>query len=293
LNKAASSECLLCSGTLRLRYADPTLVYLGLKFTYRRCESCRSLICDPMPDINLLSRMYGNEYAAQWPLDTASNPSNEDWAIRQLAQRPRGVFLDYGCGRGALLSRASQLNWRALGVEFHEDVAQAVESSTSLAVFTPERIAHQGNAWCDVLHLGDVLEHCTNPAEHLGIALRLLKPGGILLAQGPLEANSSLFHVAIHSLRMFGRSRAVSMPPYHVILASARGQRLLFSRSGFRETQFDVEEVSWPAPPRLTLRDFDSPRSVALFFLRKTSQGVTWLGPSDWGNRYRYIGARP
>jgi SAM-dependent methyltransferase len=289
----APLKCALCEGALRPRSSDPVMTYAGLQFRYLLCENCGSLICNPMPDARTLSRMYGLDYARQWPAGKDQGTDKNDWVLDQLRRRPPGVFLDYGCGTGGLLRKSSELNWRVFGVEFHQDVAHGVESSTSLGVLTPEEVAHRGDAWCDVLNFGDVLEHCTNPDDHLRIAFRSLKPGGILLAQGPLEANASLFRLGIRLSHRLRRSRVVSMPPYHVIQASSRGQRLLFSRNGFDELLYEVEEVAWPAPPSLTRRELRQPRSLVLFILRMASQCVTWLGPSDWGNRYRYAGSRP
>src|SRR5207253_2189173 len=112
--------------------------------------------------------------------------------------------------------------------------------------------------------------------------LRQLKPGGVLLAQGPLEANANLFFHAIRLARRLRRGRTLSFPPYHVMLATAQGQRKLFSRHGLTEREFDIEEVSWPAPDRLFGRSLPKPRDLILFALRRASQALSRVRGGDW-----------
>ncbi len=80
------------------------------------------------------------------------------------------------------------------------------------------------------------------------------------------------------------------MPPYHVILATAEGQRSLFRRHRFREVNFQVSEVDWPAPSRLSFRTLASPRKVTIFALRRASTWLSKLDLADWGNRYFFVG---
>ena len=81
-----------------------------------------------------------------------------------------------------------------------------------------------------------------------------------------------------------------SAAPYHVILATSRGQRLFFERLGLEERAFRSWEVSWPAPSRLSPRDLRFPRRVALYGLRRVSQAVTALFPKFGSNRFFYAG---
>jgi hypothetical protein len=80
------------------------------------------------------------------------------------------------------------------------------------------------------------------------------------------------------------------MAPYHVMLATARGQRAFFERFGLVATEFRLQEVAWPAPSRLSGSELFHPRSLILFMLRRLSQRLSKLRPSAWGNRYFYIG---
>lgn len=78
------------------------------------------------------------------------------------------------------------------------------------------------------------------------------------------------------------------MAPYHVLLATATGQRLFFERLGLREISFRLSEVAWPAPDRVTASS--RPRDVVLFLLRALSRLVSRFRPARFGNRYFYVG---
>lgn len=142
----------------------------------------------------------------------------------------------------------------------------------------------------DILHLGDVLEHLTDLNRQMPEILKFLKPGGLLLAQGPLEGNPTLFTIALRLHRRLRRRPASRMPPYHVILATAKGQSLLFRRFGLQLIEFSMREVSWPAPRTLRRGEILNLRLSALFFLSCVSRFLIWTLPFEWGNRYFYAG---
>jgi hypothetical protein len=81
------------------------------------------------------------------------------------------------------------------------------------------------------------------------------------------------------------------MPPYHVLQATVRGQRVFFERVGLAEVAYAISEVAWPAPARLSMNDVQQPRKLALFLLRRLSQLSSTLNPTKWGNRYFFVGA--
>jgi hypothetical protein len=199
--------------------------------------------------------------------------------------------VDYGCGRGELLPEAARRGWKAVGVELVEDVALETTRRTGQTVVTVETVSSwYGSA--DVLHLGDVLEHLTEMETEMPRILSLLKPGGLLLAQGPLEANGNLYTWILRLARWPRRHELIEMPPFHVTLATLRGQRALFRRFGLTTVEERVSEVWWPAPDRVSLRDLPRPRTVGLYLLRLASRGLSRARPRVWGNRYRYAGRR-
>jgi SAM-dependent methyltransferase len=267
--------------------------YQGREFPYVQCSLCESLYCDPMPDGETLAQMYGPSYEASVAADPATHNNDPKEPLRiveWLKKVKTGTFLDYGCGAGALLTEAAKLNWQAIGVEFDNEVVEAVARRTGARVVDPFDQLLAGPI-ADVVHLGDVVEHLTEMNRQMPRILQLIKPGGLLLAQGPLENNASLFTLVVRSVRSLRRGRVrTEMAPYHVLLATASGQKIRFDRVGLEQLEYSISEVAWPAPARLSRADLIRPRPIGLFVLRRFSQAISALRPGRWGNRYFYAG---
>ncbi len=268
-----------------------TTYYHGREIHYAQCAACGTLYCAPMPNAATLAEMYGPDYTQEGGGGHVENPKEPERVVAWLKQLTPGTFVDYGCGGGELLTAATGAGWQAVGVEFSDEVARQVSARTGARVFTrPHERADFPLA--DVLHLGDVIEHLTRLDEQMPEILRLVKPGGLLLAQGPLEANTSLFTFALATARRLRPHRRTEMAPYHVLLATAQGQREFFRRFGLTEVEYRLREVAWPAPSGLERADLLRPRTVGLFALRRCSQTLSALRPTRWGNRYFYAGRK-
>lgn len=290
-----SSVCPLCAHERAHPSWLGSTYYQGREFRYSECLACGSHYCDPMPDSTVLAQMYGMNYSTAFVHDDGVVDCKEPWRVLEwLRTTGPGTFIDYGCGSGVLLSDARQLGWRAIGVEFDSEVASQVRERTGAEVVTDaQTLLVREDRRADVLHLGDVIEHLTALDDQIPLILRLLRPGGTLIAQGPLEANACLFTLALRTARALRPARRTEMAPYHVLLATVTGQRTLFRRMGLEEVLFSISEVDWPAPSRLRLAPLMRPRAVALFCLRRVSQAISAVRPAHWGNRYFYVGRWP
>ena len=286
--------CPLCAGD-RIRPSWlGSVFHSGKEFPYVQCLSCNSLYCDPMPGEEVLAEMYGPRAKAYWEAGAGEDHSRDQPSVINVLRSLRpGVFIDYGCGNGSLLKKARELGWQALGVEFDPEMAAFVESQTCIKVVAKSSDYLAGSRRiADVLHLGDVLEHLTKLDQQMPEILDLVKPSGYVVATGPLEGNTTLFNLVLRSVRSVRRRwHRSEVPPRHVMLATAQGQRRLFQRFKLQEVDFCVSEVSWPAPHRLSLEELKSPRRVGLFLLSRLSQRISWLNRSRWGNRYFYVGS--
>lgn len=229
-------------------------------------------------------RMYGPEYGLNTSGATSVDPKDPTAVIASLAGSKPGIFVDFGCGDGKLLMAARDAGWQCCGIELNPDTANQTCTRTKIPVYTELSALPQGLA--DALHLGDVIEHLTEVETQFPAILSLLKPGGCLIAQGPLENNANLFTAMVRLVHRT-RGHAVDSLPYHVLLATSSGQRIFFERFHLRPVRFTITEEHWPAPAE----PFSSPRAATLFFLRRVSQFLTRLVGRNWGNRYFYVGA--
>ena len=285
-----SGPCPLCASPA----AGPGWIgatsFEGRVYRYLECSGCRSLFSDPMPDAAALSAMYGRSYRRDD--DAEEGPKDLSTLRRWLTSRPPGVILDFGCGNGAVLELARAQGWTAMGVEWDPAVCAEVARRTGCRVLPRSQIGSLAPGAVDAVPHGDGIEHLGDPAAELADVLPLVKAGGSLLAQGPLEANANVFTMVLRTARRLGVGRPVSdMPPYHVVLATSAGQRRFFARLGLTVVGYDVTEVAWPAPARLRLALLRQPRAAALFALRRVSQVVSAVVPG-WGNRYFFAGRR-
>lgn len=280
--------CPLCNEDQKRGSWLGSILYHGKEFPFSECTHCKSLYCDPMPDDQTLAEMYGPGYAMSFAADPlVDDPKEPEKVLALLAKRSRGTFVDYGCGKGDLLTAATKLGWHAVGVEFEAEVVRQLRERLGLTIMTSQE-AVSSPPIADVLHLGDVIEHMTKINEQMPAVLKLIKPSGRLVAQGPLEGNFNVFTLGIRLSRKL-RSAPTEMAPYHVLLATKQGQEECFKRFGLAAEEFSVSEVAWPAPARLTTADLVKPRALGLYGLRRLSQGVSTI-QSRWGNRYFYVG---
>lgn len=280
--------------------ADNSASWLGYTeynkqtFEYLRCNSCGSLFCDPMPGYDTVSKMYGAAYMVQDSPSYIADSRLPDRVAHWMSTRSGGTFVDYGCGNGALLKTLMPSDeWEFVGVEYNMETAAKAATVLGIPVYSYQNITATNTPIADVLHLGDVVEHLTNPDLEMGNILKLIKPGGLLLSQGPLENHINLFTLILRSIRLLKSRRASLVPPYHVVLATAKGQQEYFRRFNLTSHEFTIVETSWPAPHRLNLEVVGSPRLLAMYILRKISRMLSLTLLPAWGNRYFYAGQIP
>jgi len=243
-----------------------------------------------MPSSGDLAALYGASYngKVEVPPGEGEDPRAAAWVLAELGKQGVKRVADYGCGNGGLLAVVAAQGVEAVGFDIDRAGVEAATEWSGCSAYTfDEMEGHQERF--DAVHLGDVLEHVPDPVAVLRDACGLLRPGGVLLAQGPLEANRSVFNMALAVVALLARSPG-DADPYHVHLVSARGQRALFARCGLFAESFVAWDVTWPAPDRLDRATRRSVKLLALFAVRRLSTLVARMAGEASLNRFCYLG---
>ena len=188
-----------------------------------------------------------------------------------------GTLLDVGCFSGLFLSNASKRGFEVSGVEpNHEaylhvrdfwgfEVAHGILSAADLA---SERFS--------VVSFLDVIEHVPDPVSELKQALRLLRPGGLLMLVTPNV--KGLPQRVVKAKRLFTRELfcPIDDVPWHLWGFTRESLALCVEKAGFT-----VKEVSWLEPSPLSTNAGAGSTATKRFGLRLVAEASKRLGMSD------------
>ena len=117
--------------------------------------------------------------------DYTQDPSADvyrHWLERIEQRVPVGRVLDVGSALGTFLKIAETRGWKPQGVEISRFAAEFARDKRGLPVFNGDLESFQSpNDAFDVVTFWDSIEHVTHPLENLRTAVRLLRPGGLML----------------------------------------------------------------------------------------------------------------
>lgn len=185
----------------------------GETFAVTRCTACNLLITNPKPSHSDTPKYYkSTDYVSH--TDARRNlkevlyawvknlmiKKKLKWVEQNLEPRAFGhekgahrVMVDYGCGTGEFLARASKEGFRPIGIEPDPDARQKalqkgvdVEADLESLELSPESV--------DVITLWHVLEHIPDIPAVIRKLTKLLRPGGILIVAVPMANSYDAVH---------------------------------------------------------------------------------------------------
>jgi SAM-dependent methyltransferase len=205
-------------------------------YRFLLCDECDSEFLDPRPtEAELLTfypsgyHAYNDDHGAVAHVLVALRARVRGRAYRSLLGSPTGRVFDVGAGdcRHFIELGRVAAGLAFAGVEINPEMAaRARERGYDVETGTLERIdlrRHQGRY--DIVSMNHVLEHVHDPAEVLGRAFALLRPGGHVVGQLPTASSWE------HSV--FGGCWAGYHFPRHLQVFSRRGLCGLLERVGF------------------------------------------------------------
>lgn len=297
--------CLFCRNAKSVSTAYPTNIFQGKEFRYIKCTSCGLVYLDRLPDATDYAAMYPPTYQRNEVEDSIqADPYVKLYGLRfsygqqfDLIRKHIGdkaTILDYGCGTGHFIANANHHGFKTDGAEFNPEYLDLLRKRfTNSGFYTIDEVLSPNfSITYDVIRLSNVLEHLHAPLEVVAKLKKHLKPGGLLLVEGPIEENFSLAaafrRVYFNVTKFLIPKRSVTGPPYHIFLSTARNQREFFRRSGFEELYFKTAEDPWPFPQ--TVGEAKGIRDKTMAVVGKVSKKTTTALGNQWGNIFIYCG---
>jgi SAM-dependent methyltransferase len=279
--------CLFCGSDKVVNSPYESTLFNNKEFSYLKCAGCDLVYISPFPDNDDLDKMYPITY--QGAFATAANGCY-DWLFKDIENSGKYTkVLDYGCGEGKFILEAMAKGYEVTGVEFNLDLVQNLKKAFPQNNFLSTTQFFESEEKFDIIFLGNVLEHLTNPRQMIQIFKSKLNAGGLLAMEGPLEDNFTLagaFRKAFFSVRKKSGNK-VSHTPWHIFFANYNNQLAVITNAGFETIKYQAKEHPWPFPVKLS--ECHSVKTFAFFLIAKLSMGLDRFIPKS-GNNFTYIG---
>lgn len=222
-----AGACGLCGSSL----AEPWLAvkHPGLV----RCSGCGLVTWKTIAPPEELERLYNEQvfspmeyYALSVEADLRT--FREVFVLIRKRTQP-GRALDVGCSSGAFLQAAQDEGWRGEGIDLNRRavefcVQRGVKASYGVlgpGAFPPDTF--------DLVHMGDVIEHVTDPVGLLRLAREALKPGGLVVISTP-------------NIDSWAARKFQIKPVEHLFYFDRRTLALALEKAGFRGVEVGVHD---------------------------------------------------
>ena len=179
--------CRLCGASERQKILSDIITSYNDRFELKQCNHCALVTTDPMPSEALLQQYYDRDY---WQTGATKTSTVFDTlyrmrmtpivsAIRQQSNYDSKI-LDWGCGDGSFIRLLRNFGLHCFGIDaYMTDLNDPQISATTIekADFPVE--------YFDIITCFHVLEHLADPLTSVKHALKLLKPGGLIIVEVP------------------------------------------------------------------------------------------------------------
>ena len=160
------------------------------------------------------------------------------------ASHPR--LCEIGCMHGDYIEQANRSGYEAFGLDLSETAVAWASEHRPGTVRLGTLGDDQDDASLDVIAAFNVIEHMPDPGDFLDHVHRVLRPGGVLVAETP--AQESIYHHVLfargHLLRSRPRLPVGMHPGTHIFKFGKAAWRNVLTRRGFR--MLEVESRSTP-----------------------------------------------
>lgn len=279
--------CLFCKSDKVVQSPYEDTLFNNKVFKYLKCGNCQLVYVSPLPTDDDFMQMYPTSY--QGDLIAEAN-GYYNWLFDDVKKcgQYKGI-LDYGCGNGKFVLEALSKGYDVTGVEFNPTLVSNLKEKIPQADFLTVSAFLEQRASYDIIFLGNVLEHLTNPKEMLLYLKSRLNKNGLLILEGPIEDN---FTIAGTLRKFFFNKRKhagnkVYHAPRHIFYANYDNQLAILTSIGLEKIKYNINENSWPFPG--SIKACRSIKDFAFWTIAVFSRLLGNFFPKS-GNVFYYIG---
>lgn len=250
------------------------------EFAIRRCESCATLWCDPLRFNDTFNPDNEDAYLEVDDAIVSENAGRLRFTREHGSSRTHPTLVEIGCMHGDFVEQAQRAGYDAIGLDLSKTAVDYADRVRPGMVRYGTLDAAQPDASVDIVAAFNVIEHMEDPGAFLDDVARVLRPGGLLVAETP--AQESLYHFAFVARgKVLPRRPKLEVgmhPGTHIFKFGKRAWRNVLTRRGF-----DVETIHSKSTP---LRELLAKNRRAPLLFRGGIVGVGLLArATGLGNR--------
>jgi len=289
--KAYMVNCFLCgSENVKKAQERRPVDFNKIRYFYK-CQNCKGYSLWPKLEKWEIEKLYSINYIGDVnpdsPPDYETNMArfNNVKDFLTNTHNPEGKsFLDYGCGASAeVVILAKSLLFNSYGVEVEQNTRILASEKSGCKIYSPEEITKEQIRF-DIVFMGDLLEHVSNPGTVLSNATEYLRDDGYLVIQGPLEGAVTLSNFLVGLKARLMAERPTTFPPYHVLLATQESMMKMLSANNLHVTIKQITEPLWPAVRIWSKESITSPSKFLYSFAKLIDMAVHKINKS-YGTR--------
>lgn len=221
-----------------------------------KCTNCELVSIWPRPSAEEITEMYADDYFVGSDnkthhmdvayVDLLSSGDYQKGVEEIRAHCQTGNILDIGCATGNFLYALKQNGFQVKGIELSKFAAEFGRDKFGIDIinkpFDENLLGKELNEnYFDVILMGDVLEHFTNPTAACELTAKILKPGGKAIIHLPGTLNLISSRLAFFIYRLFGSQKTMYIPPYHLTEFTAETATKMLKKSGFSRIEIKQE----------------------------------------------------
>lgn len=235
----AQPDCVFCG------YREAPVHLHRPRFEIRRCPHCTVLWCDPTRFSEQFNPDNEEAYLSVEATVHTENSTRLHHLMRHARPESHPRLLEVGCMHGDFVYQARGAGFEARGADLSDTAVAEANRRMPGAVSLTTLDSSFADDSLDVVAAFNVIEHMDRPDQFLDQVARVLRPGGVLIAETP--AQESVYH---HVLFMRGRlapEREADVgvhPGTHIFKFGRRAWTTIL-----RDREFEVLEIEPRSTP--------------------------------------------